>query len=170
MTTSSTAISGAAVLDLPRVIEQMPGHAPRNVARRPSLLASLRSARRRADRVEDRLASRLHRDLVVSHGRLELEPEPGCVCGLGVDDVFGDLVAVAATAPRSLAQLGGRFRDCLVEYCPRRPQQRADSFRLEGRQRLRVIRRRQAGCAEIGGGVALHTLDDLEGAFWVGLK
>ena len=47
------------------------------------------------------------------------EPELGCVRRLRVDDVVGDLVAVATSAPRSFAQLRRSFRDHLVKDLPR---------------------------------------------------
>src|SRR6266581_9442790 len=140
----------------------MPGDAAGDISWRPSLLASLRTACARANRVEDRFADGRNPGSIVSLGSAELEPRLGCVRRLRVDDVVGDLVAVAAAASRSFAQVRRGFRDHLVKDLPRSCQQSTDAFRLRGRKRFGVARCGYAGRAKIRGRVARDALYDFE--------
>src|SRR5258706_11948631 len=140
----------------------MPGHSAGRISGRPSLLACLRTACARANRIEDRFSVCRNAGSIVSLGSAELEAQLGRVRRLRVDDVIGDLVAIATSAPRSFAQLRRGFRDHLVKDLPRSCQQSADAFRLSGRERFGIARCGYAGRTEIGGRVARDALYDLE--------
>src|SRR3954468_10993716 len=94
-----------AVLDLPGVVEDVPGDPPRRVPGQPALLAEPLRACRRPEHLEDLRAPDGVGDLLAGGraGHAELAD----VARLGVHHVGADLVAVAPAASRALAQLGG---------------------------------------------------------------
>ena len=91
------------------------------------------------------LAHRPHRDVVRQRRLLVPDADLSRIGRLGGQDVLHDLVAVAAPAPRSLAQLGRGRRGDVVEECPRRLEQ---SHRLGADRRIDVQMRHDTRCTE----------------------
>src|SRR6202022_3263764 len=145
--------SGAPILDLPGVIEKVPGHTAGDIAWRPSLLAGRRGSRGRLNRIDDHLSPCPYARPVFPPGRLRADSELRGIRRLGIDDVVRDLVAVPPAAARALAQLGRRLRDNCVEHLPRGGEQRVDSLGLVFRKGLHVTRGMDARRTEISGGI-----------------
>jgi hypothetical protein len=89
-----------------------------------------------------------------------LRGQPREIAGLGAQHMLDDPVKVAAAAARPFAQfLAGRCAHGRVECVPIRLQQLLEPLQVGVADRPCIARRGNVGRAEIGGRVALQSLD-----------
>src|SRR5438270_3253040 len=98
----------AAVLDLPGVVEGVPGESARCVARVPAVGLQRSALRGPAQGFEEGLTV----------GLVEAEADLSRVSEFGPLDVLADLVPVPTAAPRALPKLGRGLGHDLVERLP----------------------------------------------------
>ncbi|PZR94093.1 MAG: hypothetical protein DLM67_12875 [Candidatus Nephthysia bennettiae] len=150
----------AAVLDLPGVVEGVPGDPPSGVPAGPALAAAL--GRWRAQAAEDGLSEGGDSGPVLPRRLAQAEAEPARVSRLGRQDVGDDLVAVAPTTTRPLAKLGRGAGHHPVEDGPRPLEQGGEALRLLSVQRPAIAGGLSVRSAEVGGRGAGKALDHLQ--------
>src|SRR5256714_186901 len=158
------------VLDLPRVIEDVPRRAPDRVPRRPQLRAAWRPWRLLAPRpggqqvdqgtADGRHLGRHVADVQLPRARAHRVQVPG----VGLQHVTHDPLHLAPPAARAPPQgdAGGALRGA-IERLPAGPEDRGQALRLGRRQGSVVERRGHAGRPEVRGGVALDPFGHPEG-------
>src|SRR5260370_875840 len=130
----------AAVLDLPGVVERVPGGSPDGVGNRPPY-----PLRRVVDAYEDGLAKGADRRAVPPIGLLQPDSDSLRVLHFRSEDVVEHVVAIPAAATRAFAQVGRRLRHDLVEVPPARFEEAAHAlFRRLGL--LGGLAGRRLGC------------------------
>src|SRR3954452_2878133 len=146
---SSVEASVTAVLDLPGVVEHVPGHPAQHIPRRPlPVLAA-------TEGVCDHRALLLPRS-ARGHPRARLRR----VAALGFDDVPSYVVAVAPAATRTLAQRRRCARHDSVRVAPDLRQQSELPVELDVVKSLQVPLGRHGRSAEVGRRVAGDPSDD----------
>ncbi len=108
----------AAVLDLPGVVERMPGDPARRIPGRPFPAGERRAVRWLPEHLEHRPAQRVTASRSSARGAARRRPDLASVGLVGPDDVLDDPIAIAPAAAGTLAQLGRGGRDDPVQDGP----------------------------------------------------
>ena len=157
----------AAVLDLPGVVQHVPGEAADRVSDRPGLGARVLGERQGGDDgVRDRPAVGGDGVAVAAMGRPQAKTELAGVGELGRDHVVDDGVAVPSAATRPLAQRGRRSGGDAVEDRPRRLEEAQEAGAGRLHQGCPLDGGDGARCAEVRGrraGEALHHRQPIHG-------
>jgi hypothetical protein len=160
------------VLDLPCMVEGMPGRSSGEVTSRPDpgfpsrVLGKRHASRATSHGLQGHGPDRGHPIVTAALSGADLSgrtADPDDVRLLRLEDVADDRVPVAATSPRSLPQLmAGRPLRCLVERVPRGGQDRAKTRQLGPVHRPGISLCLGRRDPEIGPAPALQPLDDPE--------